>query len=609
MDLAEQAEALPREPGVYLFKDARGEVLYVGKARDLYARVRQYLQGHDERFMVRYLVAASQSVHVVPTHSEKEALLLENSLIKQHQPRYNAKLRDDKGFLHIRLDARQEWPRLTTVRQPADDGARYFGPYHAATSARRTLQYIGRHFPLRTCTDAVLHSRKRPCLLHQLGRCAAPCVGLISAAAYDEIVSDTALALAGRNTELVPRVRAQMAAAAEAERFEEAARLRDLATTLETALQRQVVADTRRVDRDAWNLYREADRGVAAILPVREGLAREPATLRFEGEILADAELVSKLLNTWYDTGEVPPEILVPAMPPDRVALEEVLGERRGSRVRVHAPERGDKAALVELAGKAARARFQVTHAESDRIARALQGLAEIAGLATPPYRVECFDNSNLLGQDPVASQVVFLDGRPAKKEYRRYQVKTVTGADDYATMREILARRLRRAAEEGAFPDLVIVDGGRGQLSAAEDVLAELGMLDQAVIGVAKPRTERRRGERDAVDKIIVRGRAEPVLLRADDPTLRLVQQIRDEAHRTAIGYHRERRIAREMRSVLDDIPGIAKGRRKALLVHFGSLAAVRAASVEEIAAVPGIGRVLAQTIVEALGRDDRGP
>jgi excinuclease ABC subunit C len=367
-------------------------------------------------------------------------------------------------------------------------------------------------------------------------------------------------------------------------------------------LQRQVVADTRLGDRDAWALYREADRGVAAILPMREGLAREPATLRFEGEIVADAELMSKLLNTWYDAGEVPGEILVPVLPPDHAALEEVLGERRGARVRLHAPERGDKAALVEIAGKAARARFQSTHAEAERIARALAGLAEVAGLDAPPYRVECFDNSNLLGQDPVASQVVFLDGRPAKKEYRRYQVKTVVGADDYATMREILGRRLRRAAEEGTFPDLVIVDGGRGQLSAAEDVLADLGLLDLRVIGVAKPRTERRRGERDAVDKIIVRGRAEPVVLRYDDPTLRLVQHIRDEAHRTAIGYHRERRSKRAMTSALDAIPGIAASRRKALLVHFGSMAAVRAASAEDIAALPGFGPALAAKIVAAL-------
>ncbi len=603
MDLAETADTLPTTAGVYLFKDRDGVVLYVGKATNLKSRVKQYLSGHDERFMVRYLVAAADRVEVVPTSSEKEALLLENSLIKQHRPRYNVKLRDDKNFLRIRLDPRQTWPRLTTSRRAKPDGARYFGPYPSATTARRTLAFIQRHFALRTCSDNVLNSRTRPCLLHQMKRCVAPCVDLVTKEAYAEIVEDAGLALAGRNRELVPRLRDRMETLAEAEDFEGAARVRDVMRSLESSTEKQAVADLRGDARDAWGLYREADRGVATCLPTRGGQVLEPHAFPFEGEIGDDAELLSAFLNRYYDgETDLPGEVLLPVELPDHDALAEVLRERRGSRVKLATPLRGGKTDLVTLAANAAKTRFLTTHSESDRVARALAGLAEIAGLDAPPWRIECFDNSNLLGEEPVASQVVFVDGRPAKKEYRRYHVKTVVGADDYATMREILGRRLRRAAEEGEFPDLLIVDGGRGQLSAALDVLRDLGLEDQPVIGVSKPRTEHARGDRDATDKIVLPGREDPILLRADDPTLRLLQHIRDEAHRTAIGFHRETRSKARLTSRLDEISGIGKERRVRLLRHFGSLSGLERASIEEIAAVEGFGPVIAARVHAAL-------
>jgi excinuclease ABC subunit C len=601
--LAVQADELPTTAGVYLFKDRDGEVLYVGKAANLRARVRQYLAGHDERFMVRYLVAAAVRVEVVPTSGEKEALLLENSLIKQHRPRYNSKLRDDKNFLRIRLDPRQRWPRLTTSRRSRPDGAKYFGPYPSATSARRTLAFVQRHFALRTCSDAVLNSRKRPCLLHQMGACVAPCVGLVTEAAYAELVEDAAMALAGRDKELLPRLRARMLDRAEAEDFEGAARLRDLVQALGSSTERQGVADLGADTCDAWALYREADRGVAACLPTRGGQVLEPHGFPFEGEIGDDGELLSAFLNRFYE-GEsmIPGEVLLPCAVADVGALTEVLRERRGGKVRLVVPQRGERSRLLGLAAGAARARFLNQNSEADRVARALQGLADVAGLDGPPWRIECFDNSNLLGQEPVASRVVFVDGRPAKKEYRRYHVKSVVGADDYATMREVLGRRMRRAAEEGEFPDLLVVDGGRGQLSAALDVLRELGFDEQPVIGVSKPRTEHARGDRDATDKIVLPGRAEPIRLRPDDPTLRLLQHIRDEAHRTAIGFHRATRSKARLQSQLDDVPGLGKTRRVALLRHFGSLAALKAATEAEIAALPGFGPVLAGRVRAAL-------
>jgi excinuclease ABC subunit C len=365
------------------------------------------------------------------------------------------------------------------------------------------------------------------------------------------------------------------------------------------------VVDVRLGDRDVWALYREGARGAAALLPVRGGHMTQPLVFGFEGEVAEDGEVLSAFLNTWYDTAErVPPEVLVPCDLPDAVALQDVLTERRGTKVQLAVPKRGEKVRVLEIAEQAAKARFATTHSAEERIAHALEGLAEIVGLEVPPYRIECYDNSNLLGQDPVASQVVFLDGRPARAEYRRYKVKTVVGADDYATMHEILTRRLRRASDEGSFPDLIVVDGGRGQLAVAEDVLRELGLEDQVVIGLSKPRTEHRRGDRDAVDKIVLRGDPAPVILADNHPTLRLLQHIRDEAHATAIGFHRKTRSRSHLKSALDDLPGVGPARRQALLKHFGSVKALQAAGAPAIAEVEGFGPALAQRVWAALQR-----
>ncbi len=603
MDLQEQAAALPTTAGVYLFRDGAGTVLYVGKANNLRARVRQYIQGHDGRSMVPHLVAAAHSVEVVPVHSEKEALILENQLIKQHQPRYNAKLRDDRGFLHLRLDPRAPNARLTLVRRIRDDGARYFGPYASATNARRTLTFLERSFPLRTCTDAVLKGRTKPCLLYQMHRCLGPCVGVCTPAQYDEAVQDALLFLTGKDRELLVRLQERMTALADAERFEDAGRLRDVVIGVRSSLEPQFVVDVRLGDRDVWAVYREGERGVAAVIPVRAGLMQQPLLIPFEGQVGEDGEVLSAFLNNWYDGADrVPPEVLLPLEPADRAALQEVLSERRGSKVALLVPQRGEKARVLEIAEAAARARYATQHSAEERIGHALLALAEIVGLEVPPHRIECYDNSNLLGQDPVASQVVFLDGQPARAEYRRYKVKTVVGADDYATMKEILGRRLRRAAEEGTFPDLIVVDGGRGQLTMAEDVLRELGLEDLAVIGLSKPRTERKRGDRDAVDKIVLRGVADPLILPENHPTLRLLQHIRDEAHRTAIGFHRKTRSRSMLKSALDDLPGVGRTRRQALLKHFGSIQAVKDADVAALAEVPGFGPALAARVWDAL-------
>ncbi|MDP2309903.1 MAG: excinuclease ABC subunit UvrC, partial [Pseudomonadota bacterium] len=525
-----------------------------------------------------------------------------------HQPRYNTKLRDDKNFLHLRIDPRSNTPRFTLVRRIKDDGARYFGPYASATNARRTLAFVSRSFPLRTCTDQVLRTRKKPCLLYQMKRCLGPCVDLCTPTEYSDAVQDAMLFLSGKNRELVARLQTRMMALADAERFEEATHLRDLMAAVKSSLDHQSVVDVRLGDRDVWSFYREGQRGAVTVLPVRAGHMQQPLVFPFEGELAEDGELLSAMLNTWYDAGEhVPPEILLPIDPPDHQALQDVLSDRRVTaglkgKVTLLVPKRGEKVRVLEIAEQAAKARFATTHSAEDRISHALEALAEIAGLEVPPYRIECYDNSNLLGQDPVASQVVFIEGVPARAEYRRYKIKTVVGADDYASMREILTRRLRRASEEGSFPDLIVVDGGRGQLSAAEDVLRELGLEDQPVIGLSKPRTERKRGELDAVDKIILRGNPEPVILAENHPTLRMLQHIRDEAHRTAIGFHRKTRSKSHLKSALDDLVGVGAARKQALLVHFGSVKALRASGPALIAEVPGFGPALAQRVWDAL-------
>ena len=603
MSLDKQAAELPQRPGVYLFKDAQGEVLYVGKAVDLRARVRQYLSGHDERFMVRFLVAAAQDIDVVLVDTEKEALILENTLIKQHRPPYNVKLRDDKNFLHIKVDRRRQWPRFELVRRIEDDGTPTFGPYSSAQKARRTLEFLQRSFPLRTCSDSVLNSRTRPCLLHQMGRCVGPCVeGLTTPQAYDELVDEAILLLQGKRGEVVERLRTRMFAAAEREAFEEAARLRDLAAEIELTLQRQKVVDPRLADRDVWGIFQEGDLGAVAVLPMRGGMLMEPWFLDLRGESGQLPELLSSWINAAYSSGFVPPELLLPSEPSGTQALEEVLGERRGGRVRIKTPQRGDKRRLLELAQANARDRFRRKTDAAERKQRTLDELARIVGLDLPPVRIECVDNSNIQGSTPVASCVVFVDGAPSKKDYRHYKIKTVVGPDDYASMAEVLGRRFRRAADEGVFPDLLVVDGGKGQLGVALEVLSELGFEDQAVIGLAKPRTERRRGEFDAVDKILLPGRSEPIRLPDNSPVLNLLRHIRDESHRFAIQFHRRLRRKSTLRSKLDGIPGVGAARRKALLTHFGSLKKVAAASVEELAQVPGIGPSVARRIHEEL-------
>lgn len=609
--LADKVRNLPRTPGVYLFRNARGRVLYVGKARDLQSRVKQYFAGSDDRPMIPFLLDAATDVDVTVVRTEKEAIILEDTLIKKHRPRYNVRLRDDSAFIHLRIDPKGFWPRYE-VRRELDKRARYFGPYTSAHRARITLEFLSRRFPLRTCTDQELKRRSRPCLLHQMGRCLAPCVEVCTPETYDRVVAESMLFLEGRNKELLAKLHDRMSDHADSEEFEEAARVRDLIRAVEASVEAQITVDNRGGHHDVWAIVREGARAIATLLPFRGGRMQEARSFTVDEVVGDDGEVLSSLLTAWYSApNRIPDEVLVSATLPDQDALAEVLSERRERAVSVRRPVRGDKAKVVLLAQKNAEGslrRARLRHARTDE---ALERLQKVARLPRRPHHIECFDNSNIQGTDPVASQVVFIDGVPDRKRYRRYKVRSVQGPDDYATMREILERRVRRsmkvdAKPEDALPDLLVVDGGKGQVSVVQAVLADLGVHELPLIGLAKPKVERARGEEGAVDKIVVPGIKDPQRLRSNDPALLLLQALRDESHRTAVRYHRKVRSKSRLKSELDGIPGVGPSRRKALLTRFGSVQGVRGATIDELSAVPGVGLALAQSILELLGPND---
>jgi excinuclease ABC subunit C len=598
--LEERVEGLPTTPGVYLFKSAKDRVLYVGKAQNLRARVRSYLGGGDGRIQVPNLVRRTADVAVLVTPSVKEALLLENELIKQHKPPFNVRLRDDKQYLGLRLDLREQWPRLRMVRRFERDGALYFGPYTSSTALHQSLSQLRRIFPLRSCSDGVFKDyarRGRPCIEYEMKRCPAPCVGWVAPEAYRELLAGTELFLRGRSEELASRLRERMEAASAEERYEEAARLRDrLAAIEETVLRQQIVTD-RFVARDVFGLARRGGELQIQVLHVREGRVIGASEHAFSEVDLDDAEVLASFLGQYYAGDaerQVPAEVLASAEPADDGALEALLSERAGRRVTVRVPQRGAGLELLELAVKNAELALARRIEARESVDAAAAELAAALGLALPPRRIECYDVSNLAGTLAVASRVVFQDGQPVKADYRRYRVREAAAGDDLACLREVLARRLARREQE-PLPDLWMVDGGRGQLAVATALLADAGLaLDH--VGIAKerdlespsPRVKRSGGLK--AERIFLPKRLNPVLLPPSSRGLLLLQRVRDEAHRFAIEFQRDLRRRAGLTSILEEIPGIGPGKRKSLLRALGSLKRVREAPLEELAAVPGV-------------------
>ena len=583
MALEDKLAQLPGRPGVYLFQDAAGKVLYVGKARVLRDRVRSYFQtGRPAELHRTRLVEAIADLELVVTDSEMEALALENNLIKRHQPPYNVRLRDDKNHPYLKLTLAETYPRLYVVRRPAEDGNAYGGPYIPASLGRRTASLVRKLFGIRTCKETLDGKRPRPCLQYQIKRCIAPCVAeLSSLERYRRSCEDARLFLEGRTEEVTRRLREQMAAAAGAERYEEAASLRDQVQALVRLEAPQKITTTEIEERDLIAAHVEGERAAVQVWSVRDGkvVAREGFLL---DRLTEPDAVLAETLQQYYAGGRyVPREVVVPGEIPDRELLEAWLAARRGTAVRIHVPQRGEKLRLVELVVRNARLAYELEWKQARRQSQELlRALRDLVDLEVDPQRIECFDISNIQGADIVASMVVFENGLPKKADYRKFRIKSVAGApDDLASMREVVGRRYKRLLEEGKeLPDLVLIDGGKGQLGAAVAALEELGLGEQAVVSLAKRE-----------ELIYVRGRDEPLALPRSSPVLQLVQRVRDEAHRFAIGFHRQVRSRRTIASELDDIAGIGPARRRKLLSAFGSLRGVRGATEGELAGVVG--------------------
>jgi len=601
--LSSTVAELPRRPGVYLFRDEAGELIYVGKAKSLRERVRSYFRAETRQDpRLRRLVDDIVAVETILAGSEAEALLLESTLIREHTPRYNLQLRDDKSYPYVKVTVQEPFPRVLVTRKLERDGSRYFGPFTDVKAMRRALRMIKSTFTVRSC-DWPLPERgpDRPCLDYHIDQCKAPCVGWQSETDYRAMIDRILDLLAGRTTKLRARVAREMEEASEALEFERAAELRDVIKGLDVLRRRQTTVDFRGGDRDVLGIA-ETGRGTCAVLlRVRDGhlLGRDARFLR-EATGAPMRELVAAAIRDFYlPAADVPDEILVGALPGDREALTEVLSDRHGSRIEITRPQRGQKRRLVELAEANARHLAQERALEPDPViageipspARALQTALD---LPVPPRSIVCFDISTLGGTDSVGAAVWLRDGKPDRGGYRRFRIReTPEGeTDDYAMMQEIVGRYFhRRIAEEGALPDLVLVDGGRGQLGAALQGMESAGASDVPVAALAK-----------RLEEVFRPGRDAPIRLEASDPALHWLQRARNEAHRFAVGYNRRLRRRRTLRSRLSEIPGVGPRREADLLRRFGSVAAIRRSSVDELTGVRGIGRATAGRILREL-------
>ncbi len=596
-ELKEKIVSLPARPGVYLMKDAAGKYLYVGKAANLKKRVAAYLKPAERLDpKTRVLVGKIAGIETILCGSEKEALILESNLIKKHRPRYNVVLKDDKRYPSLRLDPRQRYPNLTIARKIEKDGALYFGPYASAHAVRQTLRFIDKHFRLRKCRNREFRQRTRPCLHCQMQRCLAPCCMDVPPETYAEGVKEVVLFLKGRTPELIRKLEARMRKEAEQQRFERAAGLRDKIVALKKTLEKQVAVTTDFKDRDVVAVARRDNAALVALIPVRGGFMSEAREFFVPDSLSAEEELVDAFVRQYYEEAPfIPGEILVQTALENRRVLEERLGEIKGGRTRILNPKRGEKASLMALGIQNAEERLQERQKAADQDRKLLERLQRRLGLPRPPLHVECFDNANLFGQAPVAGMAVFRQGRPDSSSYRRYRIRSVQGPDDYASMAEVLRRRYGGLCSGESLPDLLLVDGGKGQLNIARQVMEALGLSDRIPMA-AIAKKDPARG--DAQDKIYLPGRRDPVSFGKEPELLLFLQRVRDEAHRLAVSFHRRRHRKESVASVLDNVSGIGEKRKQALWRHFGGTEAMARASIEEIAAVPGMTRPAARAV-----------
>jgi excinuclease ABC subunit C len=604
---ADQLKALPARPGVYIMRDDKGAVIYVGKAASLRNRVRSYFGspwGMEPK--TRKLVENIADFEHIVTNSAQEALVLEATLVKRHQPYFNIRLKDDKHYPYLKIDLTDEFPRVTITRRVEKDGGRYFGPYASAGSIRMTMDLIKRLFPYRSCTKVITGTDPRPCLEYYIHRCVAPCTAYSSKEEYDEVIQQVIKFLEGKTDEVIDELTGRMERAAETYDYERAALFRDRIQAVRRVSERQMMATTRPADMDVFGMARNDDEACVQVFFVRgtKVIGRDHFVLQGTREE-TDGRVIASFLQQFYASAvHIPRDVLLPAPPDDVELLSAWLGSRRGTGVRIAAPSRGEKRRLVTLASDNARETMDMIRvkrlSDQGKTQAALEELQDQLDLPDIPQRIECYDISNTQGTNSVASMVVFIDGRPRPPEYRRFKIKTVEGANDFASMAEVLQRRFKRAAQAietsdtdpksaswAAMPDLLMVDGGKGQLGAALDVMRDLGLSSVPTAGLAKENEELYMAEIDG-----------PIVLPRNSQGLYLVQRIRDEAHRFAITFHRELRGKRSIHSSLDDVEGIGPKRKKALIRKFGSVRAIREAETDAIAATPGMTRTLAEKV-----------
>ena len=618
MHLYEKLQLLPSEPGVYLMKNAGSQVIYVGKAISLKDRVRSYFQtSRHQDLKTQQLVRDIADFEYIVTNSEKEALILEDTLIKRHQPRYNIRLKDDKRYPYIKF-TNESYPRLEFTRKVERDGARYFGPYTDALAVRETMKLLQKIFRIRTCTlEITKQVRQRPCLDYYLGLCDAPCVLAISEPDYDRLLDEATDFLQGRHETLIQKLETEMLAASERLEFEKAARLRDQLVALQRLLSSQKVVDSNPVEQDLIGYARlepSTENSVSADLAqicvqvffVRGGklVGREKFFMDSVGDA-SGREILTAFVKQYYAQATfIPKEILLQCEIEEVESIASWLGEKRETKVILRVPERGPKYRLMEMvihnAELALKEQMAKPLKSPDRTELALQQLQDVLKLGQFPQRIEAFDISHFQGHESVASMVVFVEGFPKKSDYRRFKIKTVSGPDDFASMAEVIKRRLENALAQNEkflpFPDLILIDGGKGQLSSARAVMHELGLEKISTCSLAKE-----------FEHIFMEGQSDPIILARDSQALKLLQRVRDEAHRFALTYHRKLRASTTLQSVLDQIPGVGPKRRKQLYQHFGSLAALRRADLRQLTEVPGVSTGIAQQILKALHAEEK--
>lgn len=604
--IRERLNSIPTQPGVYLMKGEAGDVLYIGKAVNLRSRVRSYFHVsavHPPK--VQHLVWSIADVDFIVTDSELEALILESNLIKKYRPRFNVRLKDDKRYPYIKVTWQEDFPRVQIVRRMNRDGARYFGPYTSSSAMRQTLELLRRIFPYLTCNRKITGTDERPCLYYHIKRCLAPCIGAVSKEEYRDMMNQVCLFLQGKGEEIISSLQRQMESAAQAMEFERAANLRDQIQAIEQVIERQRVVSSSLHDHDAIAFARRDGETCVQVFFIRGGklLGREYFLMDGAEDVEAQ-EILASFIKQFYDhAAYVPPEVLLPANVDEAGLIEQWLRDKRGAKVLLRVPQRGAKRELIDMVLENATQTLDHLMAkeqlEKDRAEAALVDLQAHLALGATPLRIEAYDISNIQGAVATGSMVVFVEGMPAKGQYRRFRIRTVEQADDYAMMQEVLRRRFRRAILKEAgtenswtqLPDLMVIDGGKGQLNAALEVMSEYGLEGVPVVGLAKAREE-----------IFIPGEPDPVNLPLDSPGLLLMQHVRDEAHRFAISYHQRLRRREGLSSILEEIPGIGPKRRQALLKRFGSVEDIRKASLDDLATTEGMNRTVARRVREYL-------